>query len=224
MSGAGSDVALPPLPSSTLSRARFPHWASAGRLIWLFLLSRQIRAAAAILAGCALMLNVVGRRHGFQGEGALVQQVPVLFEAAVAAVIVVSTRSPFGENEVASGRLLSCLRVGATLAVTGSAIGLLAVASVGGHLPGGIAALTRNVGGLTGLGLVVATVLGAAVAWVGPVVYAAVTEYALTETWHTPWIWVARPPSDRGAWLCASLVLVAGVLLIAVRGPRATPE
>ncbi|MET8043302.1 hypothetical protein ABZU25_20860 [Micromonospora sp. NPDC005215] len=36
----------------------------------------------------------------------------------------------------------------------------------------------------------------------------------------TPWMWPARPPYDVGAALCAGLVFVAGVVLIAVRGAR----
>jgi hypothetical protein len=54
----------------------------------------------------------------------------------------------------------------------------------------------------------------------GPVAYAAVTEFVLTAAWCTPWFWPARPPHDTGAALCTALVLVIGVVLLAVRGPR----
>jgi hypothetical protein len=224
VNGAGSGMTLPASPSSSLRPARFRRGAGAGRLLWLFLLSRQIGVVAAILAGCASVLNLAGRMDWFRGEGPLVQQVPVLIEAAVAAVIAASTGSPFGENEMANGRLLTCLRFAVTLVLTGAAIGVLAVASVGAHLPGGTSAMTRSVAGLTGVGLVSATALGGARAWVGPVAYAAVTEYALTATWQTPWIWAARPPTDRGAGICAGLVFVVGLLLIGIRGPRTGRE
>ena len=32
----------------------------------------------------------------------------------------------------------------------------------------------------------------------------------LAAHWTTPWIWPARPPHDRGAAICAALVLAAG--------------
>jgi hypothetical protein len=36
----------------------------------------------------------------------------------------------------------------------------------------------------------------------------------------TPWVWPTRPPHDRGGAICACLVIAAGLVLIAVRGPR----
>jgi DNA-directed RNA polymerase specialized sigma24 family protein len=30
----------------------------------------------------------------------------------------------------------------------------------------------------------------------------------------------ARPPADRGAWICASVVFAVGLLLFTIRGPR----
>ena len=37
---------------------------------------------------------------------------------------------------------------------------------------------------------------------------------------RAPWAWPVRPPADRGAWIAASLVLAASLLLFTVRGPR----
>jgi hypothetical protein len=42
----------------------------------------------------------------------------------------------------------------------------------------------------------------------------------LLEAWRAPWTWPVRPPADRGAWICASVVFAAGLLLFAIRGPR----
>jgi len=33
-------------------------------------------------------------------------------------------------------------------------------------------------------------------------------------------VWPTRPPHDRGGAICAGLVLVAGLVLITVYGPR----
>jgi hypothetical protein len=35
-----------------------------------------------------------------------------------------------------------------------------------------------------------------------------------------PWTWPVRPPADRGAWLCACAVFVAGMVAFTIRGAR----
>ena len=57
--------------------------------------------------------------------GAGAQQIPMIIEAGAAVVIAVTTHSPFGEAERTAGRWLPFLRLGAVLALTGAAIGLL---------------------------------------------------------------------------------------------------
>jgi hypothetical protein len=47
------------------------------------------------------------------------------------------------------------------------------------------------------------------------------TESVLAAHWVTPWIWPARPPHDRGAAICAALVLIAGTAAITLLG---TPD
>jgi len=47
-----------------------------------------------------------------------------------------------------------------------------------------------------------------------------VVEYALAESWTSPWTWPARPSHDLGAALCAAAVFVAGTLVVTVRGAR----
>lgn len=54
---------------------------------------------------------------------------------------------------------------------------------------------------------------------------AAEVEDVLQETflaagWTTPWIWPARPPHDRGAAICAALVLAAGTAAVTLLGAR----
>jgi hypothetical protein len=81
------------------------------------------------------------------------------------------------------------------------------------------------VAGLTGIGLLCAVVLGAALAWIGPIAYLLVGVYALYTDWHpptlaTPWIWPAHPPYDVGGALCDAVVFAAGMVAIMVRGAR----
>ncbi|MFC1405588.1 MULTISPECIES: hypothetical protein [Streptacidiphilus] len=193
---------------------------AAVRLVRLHLLSRQVPGALLALVGCGIALRCVLLLHWVVGDGAAAQQTPLLIEAAAASVVAVAARNPFGESERSTGRWLPYLRVGSALALTGAVVGLLAAGAAGAHLPGGCWELLRSVAGLTGIGLLSAAALGGAVSWVGPLAYTVVAEFALAAAWRTPWIWVTRPGHDTGAGLFVVLVLLAGVVLIALRGPR----
>ena len=87
-------------------------------------------------------------------------------------------------------------------------------------MPGGTFALLRNLGGMIGVGLLTAAVVGGAFSWTGPMAYLLISEGGLAHRSTTPWIWATRPPPDHGGALCACLVIVAGLVLITVRGPR----
>jgi hypothetical protein len=107
------------------------------------------------------------------------------------------------------------------LALCGTAIGLFALAAMlanapatartsvvpgqGGsagspavYLVGGILPVVRNVLGMTAIGLVA--------------------------NYQSPLTWPARPPDDRGAWICAAVVFATGLALFTVRGPRTRPS
>jgi hypothetical protein len=195
---------------------------SALRLVWLHLASRRILVSLAAIAACAAGLR--GALYGsWDSYGAL--QLPLVFEAGAASVIAITAASPFGEAERATGRWLPFLRLGSTVALTAAAVGALVAAGTSGQLAGGALDVLRNVAGLTGLGLLCAFVLGAALAWIAPTAYLLVGAYALYTDWHpptlsTPWIWPGRPPLDRGAAICAALVFMPGLALITIRGAR----
>lgn len=192
------------------------------RLAYLYAASRRVPVSLAAVAACAAGLR--GALYGqWDTYGAL--QLPLIFEAAAAAIIAITAASPFGEPERATGRWLPFLRLGTTMALTAAAVGALAAAGTGGHLAGGTLDVLRNVSGLVGIGLLCAFVLGAGLSWAGPTAYMLVGTYALYRDWHppvlsTPWIWPARPPLDRGGAICAALVFAAGLALIAFRGAR----
>ena len=190
------------------------------RLVWLHLVSRRVPVALVALAACGAALRAALVWHWGQGSGNAGLQLPVLFEAGAAAVIAVTSYSPFGEPERATGRWLPWLRLGAALALTGAAIGVLAAAATAARLPGGTLAIVRNVAGATGIGLLSAAIIGGALAWIGPIAYVVVAEVALLQAWTSPWTWPARPPHDRGAAICAALVFAAGITITAVRGAR----
>ena len=196
--------------------------AVAVRLVRLHAASRRVPAALIMLAACAVGLR--GALYGhWDSYGAL--QLPLIFEAACAAIIAVTAGSPFGEPERATGRWLPFLRLGVAVTLTGLAAGALAAAGAGRPLAGGFPDILRNLAGLVGIGLLCAAVLGAPLAWTGPLTYLVLGLYGLYTDWHpptlsTPWIWPARPPHDVGGALCAAAVFAAGLAAITVRGPR----
>jgi hypothetical protein len=192
--------------------------ATGARLVRLHLASRRALTCLLALAACAVALRTA--LHWMPGGGVASRQLPLTIEAGAAAVIGVTTRSPFGEPERATGRWLPFLRLGATMAVAGAAIGALAAGSASAHLAGGALGMLRDLAGLTGIALLAAALLGGSLAWVGPLAYLVVTLHALGAAWTTPWIWPAWPPHDLGAALCAALVFAAGVTVITVRGAR----
>jgi hypothetical protein len=198
--------------------------AVAVRLVRLHASSRRLPAALVLLAACAAGLRGALYVH-WDDYGAL--QLPLIFEAACAAIIAIAAGSPFGEPERATGRWLPFLRLGAAVTLTGLAVGALAAVGVGLPLAGGFPAIVRNVAGLTGVGLLCATVLSGPLAWTGPLAYLMLGSYGLYTDWHppalsTPWIWSARPPHDVGGALCAAAVFAAGLAAITVRGARAS--
>jgi hypothetical protein len=197
----------------------------------LYLVSRRVPTALALLAGLGALLWAALRwRWNIAGGAAARQFIPLTVEAGAAALIAVTTYGPFGEPERAAGRWLPVLRLAAAVALTAVAFGLLAAGAAAAHiaaasaapagLPGGTIALLRNLGGMAGVGLLSAVALGGAFSWAGPMAYLVVTEAALAHGSVSPWVWPTRPPSDRGAAICAGLVLAAGLVLITVRGPR----
>ena len=210
--GAESRI-LPPIPS----------WGSVtagSRLVRLYFASRRVPAALGALVGCSLVLRAALEWHWIPSSGPLTQQLPVLLEAGTASVIAVTTYSPFGEPERATGRWLSYLRLATAVTLTGIAVGLLATGAAGAHLPGGTLDLVRNLAGIAGIGLLSAAVIGGGLSWIGPMAYLVAERVCDENVWRTPWIWPDRPCHDKGAALCATLAFVAGTALITARGSR----
>ena len=195
-----------------------PGWLRLGRL---FLVNRRVPAALGLLAFIGAVLWAALHWHWNVAGGAAAQAfLPLVLQTAAAAIIAATTYSPSGEAERATGRWLPWLRLGASVALAGAAVGALAAGATGGYLPGGTVALVRDVGGMAGLGLLCALLLGGAFAWTGPMAYLVLAEGAFAGNWTTPWIWPARPPGDLGGWLCASLVFAAGLVAVTVLGAR----
>ncbi len=191
------------------------------RLVQLYLVSRRGPLALGLLTGLGALLWASLHWHwGIAGGAAAKQFIPLTIQAGTAAVIAVTTHGPFGEPERAAGRWLPWLRLGEAVAITAIAFGLLAAGATAGVMAGGTLAILRNVGGMAGIGLLSAGVLGGPFGWAGPLAYLLIAEGAFAHRSTTPWIWPTRLPHDRGGAICAGLALVAGLVLITVRGPR----
>ena len=217
MTAAGVDRPRPGTAPAHRLRPAGPRRASL-RLAALHAASRRVLTCLIALVACAIALRTA--LHWLPRTGVYSRQIPLTIEAAAAAVIGVTTRSPFGEPERATGRWLPFLRLGTCVALAAAAVGALAAGSASAHLAGGTVGMLRDVAGFTGIALLTAALLGGARAWVGPVAYLGITMPALGAGWETPWIWPARPPLDRGAAICAALAFAAGIAVVTVRGAR----
>ena len=212
-----AEVLKPPVAPAGTTRRMPPGI----RLAWLHLRSRRVPAAVLALAACGGLLHSALHWHWAFTSGPYAQQVPMIIAAGAASVITVTAHTPFGETERATGRPLPRLRLLAALGLTGLAILALQLGAAGETLTGGIAVLARNVIGFTGLGLACSLVTGGLLAWTLPLAYMTFCQYALLQSWTAPSTWPVRPPADHGAWICASAVFAAGLLLFTIRGPRA---
>jgi hypothetical protein len=220
------DVQQPRASASTAGRIR-----SAARLVWLHLLCRRVPAALAALVGCGVFLWASLAYHWWLGTGPQAAEMPMIMEGGAAAIIAVATYTPLGETERATGRWLPVLRLVTALALCGAAIGILAVAAAvaydpkhGVVLAGGVLAVTRNVLGMAGIGLLCSLVTGGLLAWIGPLAFMAVSQFALIANHTWPWTWPARPAADRGGWIAAMTVLAAALVAYTIRGPRINPS
>ena len=221
MTTAGLHRPAPGTVPARAAGARRQRAAAGCRLVRLYLVSRRVPVALALLAGLgAVLWAALHWRWNIAGGPAAREFIPLTIQTGAAAVIAVASYGPFGEPERAAGRWLPWLRLGAAVALTAIAFGILAAGAAAGRMPGGTLALLRDLGGMTGIGLLSAAVLGGAFGWVGPMVYLLIIEGALAHRSVTPWVWPARPPHDRGGAICACLVVAAALVLIAVRGPR----
>ena len=221
MTATGLDRPAPGSVPPAAAGTRRGRAAAGWRLARLYLVSRRVPMALALLAGLGALLWAALHWHwNIAGGPAVRQFIPLTIQTGAAAVIAVTTYGPFGEAERGAVRSLPWLRLGAAIALTAVAFGVLAAGAAAGGMPGGTLALLRNLGGTAGIGLLSAAILGGAFAWVGPMAFLLITEGALAHRSVTPWVWPTRPPHDRGGAICACLVIAAGLALISVRGPR----
>jgi hypothetical protein len=201
------------------------------RLAWLHLRSRRVPSALAAVLACGIVLWAALKYHWWYGSGNSSAELPTLLEGCAAAVIAVTTHSPFGEPERATGRWLPFLRPVLILALCGAAIGSLALGAAvafdpktGTGLVDGVLPVARNLLGFTGVGLLCSLVAGGLLSWVGPLAFVGICQCAAIANYSEPITWAARPPADRGGWIAAMVVFAIGLAAFTIRGPRIRPS
>jgi SAM-dependent methyltransferase len=84
--------------------------------------------------------------------------------------------------------------------------------------------VVRNVLGMTGIGLICCLVTGALIAWIGPLAFTVIAQYAVIANYSEPLTWPARSPTDRGGWIAAMAAFTIGLIAFTKRGPRIRPS
>jgi hypothetical protein len=210
-----------------------PGWRvpAVARLLWLHLRSRRVSSALIALLACGVVLWAALAYHWWYGAGNAADELPNLLEACAAAIVGVTTHSPFGEPERATGRWLSFLRPALILALCGTAIGFLALGAAvsydpqaGVGLVNGMLPVARNLLGFTGVALLFSLAIGGLLSWIGPLAYILICQCAAIANYSEPLTWATRPPADRGGWIAATLVFAVGLVAFTIRGPRVRPS
>jgi hypothetical protein len=220
------DIRQPPPAAAPAA----PHFSAAARLAWLHLRGRRAPAALVALLACGAALWASLHYHWWLGTGNAADELPMILEGCAAGIIAVTTHSPFGEPERVTGRRLAFLRAALVLALCAAAVGFFALGAAaaydprsGVYLAGGILPVVRNILGMTGIGLIFCLVTGALIAWVGPLAFSAVAQFALMANYSEPLTWPTRSPADRGGWIAAMVVFAVGLAAFTIRGPRIRP-
>ncbi len=181
------------------------------RLFSLYLRGRRAGYAAgsillvAVMAGLALALS----------DSDIIPLIVMLMPVAVAAIIGLSTSTPFGQLEQTVSYPLAALRLGHLGGLVLVALLALIGATIGTTASENWLALARNILGYAGLALIAATLLEPAYSWSVPVVYGIAVLVAGSEKL---WAWPLQPAGDGPAAALAAGLLAVGLALVALRG------
>lgn len=222
---------------------RFEAWTKRGdetpvsttRLMVLYMRSRRVGWATLTLALLAVG-SWIGSAWLFAqpefgiGNGSL--RPLLIFATFVAAsVIGASASSPFGETERTAARSLRPLRFGHLAALLLITVFLLLVVltffdleNVRSSHP--VLALVRNLGGLVGLTLLTARLIGARLSWTVPLAFVMASYLAakLPDDTFAAWAWQMQPGTDNLSWIIAAALGALGLAVVSRYGTRDTSE
>lgn len=189
------------------------------RLVWLFLRTRLTGASIAAIAVVAASIALALARSE---DATLTRLLLTIAPLGAAVVVGVGTRSPLGESEWTAAAPLPALRVGHLALLAGWGGLTLAVAGAFEPTDAAVWTLLRNGAGYAGLALLGARLLGAGVSWVPALAYGGGVWLAFVTAGEPPrsWMWPLHPAGDGGALYLALGLLAAGLLVVALAGPR----
>jgi len=178
----------------------------------LYLRSRQ--APMAVLAVALVTVCSYVFLRWYDDEAEALHVALILGPLAAACVVGAGVHSPFGEVERATSFPLARLRsahLGGLL--VGGAVALAIVVARWQEQDAPLA-MARNVAGLGGLALLAASIVGARLSWVAPMVLGMATLFAPVAA--TPWwAWPAMSGGRDAAWVVAIVLLLVGLSLAA---------
>lgn len=201
------------------------------RFVMLYVRSRRVGWAVLTLALLALG-SWIGSAWLFAqpefgiGTGSLR---PLLIFATFASASVVGTSadSPFGETERTAARPLPPVRFGHLAALLLIAVFLLLVVLTSFDLENvqsshPVLALVRNLGGLGGLTLLTARLIGARLSWTVPLAFVMTAYLAakLPDDTFAAWAWHMQPGRDGLSWIIAAALIFAGLAVVSLYGTR----
>jgi hypothetical protein len=185
------------------------------RLLVLYLRSRQVAVGAGIALVCVVGLNLLA------GDSPSVQQ--MLAVLAVALVTGVTAAGLAGVDPALERTAALDWRVRRSAHVVAVG-GLAAVLGVVAGPPMPAEMVLRAAVGLTGLAALGVTLLGGGLAWWVPVTWTvgAVGAWLASQPPAAPLLtWLLQPPDTTEATVAAWTLGLGGLLVYAVRGPRA---
>lgn len=203
------------------------------RLVVLYVRSRRVGWAVLTLALLAVG-SWVGSAWLFAqpefgiGNGSL-RPLLIFATFAAASVIGTSAGSPFGETERTAARPLPPLRFGhlaALLLIAGSLLVSVLISfdleNVRSSHP--VLALVRNLGGLVGLTLLTARLIGARLSWTVPLTFVMISYLTarLPDDTFAAWAWHMQPGRDDLSWIIAVALGALGLSVVSRYGARDT--
>jgi hypothetical protein len=181
----------------------------------MYLRSRQVAAGTGIALACAVGIGLLAGDH---------PNIQLMFAVlAIAAVTAVTATGLAGADPALERTAALSWWWRRTTHVV--AIGVLAVVlGVVAGPPVETEVLVRDAVGLAGLAALGATVLGAGLAWCVPMAWtvAAVGALLASNPPAAPLLtWLVQPPATTAATVAAGMLGLGGLLVYAIRGPRA---
>lgn len=185
------------------------------RWLVLYVRSRQVAAGAGVALVCVVGLRLLA------GDSPLVQQMMAVLAVALVTAVAAAGLAGVDPGLERTAALDWRVRRSAHVVAVGVLASVLGVVA-GPPIPAEV--VLRDAVGLTGLAALGVTLLGGGLAWCVPMAWtlAAVVGWLASQPPVAPLVtWPLQPPDTTAATVAAWTFGLGGLLVYAVRGPRA---